>query len=514
MQQDSRDSHLSLLIIIVLTALVYYVARLPALKLPLAYYDDGETLYHTMVILKGYIPYRDDFNHHFAGYLLPFLLTAKITGYSLNLIYQTAFWMQLLYALAIYGTARFYSTRSTSAIITLLAVTAREPWILGYYVQQELNTLYALILYFSVRFLNEQNNRSLYISAVLSGLAFCFDQRAVFYSLILLSAYYLKRPKSLSVIIKSVACWLSAPLAGLYYLVRNHILRLFLEQTIVFPFKYRSASAGILETLKSFIAANYYLITLTPLLLFLALVGLLGLTRLISKEKRPDYQLLLASLLPPLLMTLWGARDYDYYSVVWFPSMALLALFIPWAFPGLIRKNSWILNMILVLPLIFTFLNVIVALRDPSLKNYSGDGINQVVSYLRETVQPEDSLLLWGYRLEILARLEKINAYPFANQIMIHPDEQISKKERRIQHVYPKYERIFLSLLAKAPPDYVLVFNRGTNMAKYSRANNALIQLLSERYQQIYSLSKPDFTGKRCYYTLYVKSVSKTSSVN
>jgi hypothetical protein len=111
---------------------VYLVVRLPLLAHPLIYYDDGQSLYHTMALLRGLVPYRDHTNHHFMGYLIPYLLTAKVIGLSLHLVTVVQLLSQAATGAGLYLCARRFCGPVPALVATLLVVTAREPWVLGF----------------------------------------------------------------------------------------------------------------------------------------------------------------------------------------------------------------------------------------------------------------------------------------------------------------------------------------------------------------------------------------------
>ena len=92
---------------VVFTAL-YAVLRVPIWHLDLPHHDDGETLYHALAMLHGLVPYRDDLNHHFMGYVVPYVMASKVFGFGPGIIKLVALITQVGTACGLYLCARFF----------------------------------------------------------------------------------------------------------------------------------------------------------------------------------------------------------------------------------------------------------------------------------------------------------------------------------------------------------------------------------------------------------------------
>src|SRR5690606_7116947 len=122
-------------------------------------------------------------------------------------------------------------------------------------------------------------------------------------------------------------------------------------------------------------------------------------------------------------------------------------------------------------------------------------GINETVEFLKQELKDDDSIFVWGYRLDIYLRLRRLAPYPFSSQIFIQPDSAITGKENRQQHIYPKYQKLFFSLIDNNPPNYIVVFNRTTKSKLYSTSNNHLQSVIEREYSSVFRITKKDFLG-------------------
>ncbi|MBN8549697.1 MAG: hypothetical protein J0M12_10310 [Deltaproteobacteria bacterium] len=496
-----------------LLALLVWILRLPTANLGLVYYDDGETLYHTLSFISGRVPYVQDSSHHFLGYVLPFVIAAKVGGFSLDLIREVGFVLQLATALGVFCSMRLLARFSTSLLAAAICLSVRQPWVWGFYIQYEINFLSAWILFFSLRYCLFPERWSVLAAALLAGLAFTFDQRAGFLILLPLISLYLRRGSDANLLRTGIAALLSFAIpacAALAYLASLGALPDFWKQTFDFPLRYRSASAGLSEVLFGWIYIYAKLLRDASVACVTALLGFLAMA-LHRKLWCPDndgkqraYRLMLWSAIPFAAMPLFGQRDLPYYVVTWYPLIGMFSALSPRLFLSLPPP---LLRFVKAAPLFAVLLPILLVAREcvvGEFSNYPGDGRAETVAYLRKHMQAQDTLYVWGYRLDVYADLKKLSPYPFANRIMIHPDQSImASREQRASHVYPEYEKRFLALLKENPPTYLVLFDRNALASQPSRANDAVQELLRNGYDEVHSIQGIDFLGVPTQFTVY-----------
>ena len=500
---------------VLLLSLLYYFIRLPTANLNLAFYDDSETLYHTLALLNGKIPYLDDFNHHFEGYVLQFVLGAKIFGFSPLLIRQVAFVNQVAVAIGVLLCLRFFVGRWLALLGAAICITAREPFVLGFYQQHQINLFFVFILFLSLLHLSQSSFGSLKswplpLAFFLSGLVFTFDQRALALLVIPLGALALRhKPVSWQSFSASAGAFLLAPCLALSYLASHNALGLFIEQTLIFPAKYRSASKSFYLIFSDGLNMHRYLATQTPILFALALIGICALIRIRNKTSdsapKARYSLMILCLLPLIAMPFFGSRDFDYYTVTWLPYLSIMAVLSKSFFNHISARLRQCFYLVLAAPILLPL--YLSAHNLNQVKDYTGDGIEEVTAYLKENLKPSELLYVWGYRMDVYARVNRLAAYPFASTIFVQPDSQITDPTMRLEHVYPKYEKMFLELLKSNPPDVVVVFQR-EGAKEPSRAGQALNEALASSYSQEFESKKKDFLGKECIFTVFRRTSS------
>lgn len=494
----------------VLVALLYFLLRLPTRHLPLAYYDDGETLYHTLSILLGQVPHRDDFNHHFSGYLLPFVVSARLFGFSIELMRIVPMITQVMTGLGVFLCLRFFTGPLLSFLGAALAISAREPWVLGFYPQYQINPFWVFSLFFSLFYLERRKTIFLQAAFLMCGLAFTFDQRALFLTLIPVSALAL-RLKDLGrglgpLGLACLTAFALPAIAGLVYLAANGALLPFWEQTLVFPALYRSGAQSWIDLLSQWVMSHRFLFTQTPILAVGAVGGFCILwrdTRSSRPRDRMLRRLLLLTAVPLAIMPFFGARDFDYYTATWLPYMGILAALAA-ASPGkLPRTPAMAIRLFLAMAVIFPLYQSLRSRNDYQQAALRGDGMADVVQFLRDNMQPRDTLYVWGYRFDPYIYLQKPAALPFASQIFVHPDVEIKGRPARQKHIYPEYDRIFTTLLHNQPPDYLVLFDRGEEKKDFSPADAKVLALVQDRYDLVFRTQRRDFLDKEVFFKIY-----------
>jgi len=510
-QKTFRSRSVVIVFAILLLSISYYLFKLPLKYAPIAFYDDGEILYHAFNIHKGGIPYLDDISHHFLGYVFPIYLWGNIFDFTPYLVRQFALFNQVLVGLGLIFILRQFVSSGWAIISALLYISAREPFVTGFPIQYEINVLFVFILFFAIKFIKEPRSSNLIISYLLSGIAFTFDQRALLLTFIPLftSVYEYRRRKKLESpflsIFLSFLAWISMPLLSLLYLWRNGALYSFYEQTILYPSQFRIKSYSLLEILIQGIDLHKYLFITTFEFTWLAIIGyIVVLLDKKIRERIPQYLRVILLILPiPLfLIAAAGTRDYDYYTIVWFPYLAILTGLLTLYIERTSRVMKLSFLIIFLIALVPPYFKSLYLLKEAQFSNPSSDGSIETAEYLNENLTPQDTVFIWGYRLDLLTRIDRLSYLPFTNQIMIHPDRKITGPDRDL-HIYKPYEEFFINSLSKDPPNYLINFNRKEYDNLSSRSSEVVKNLILQNYDLKFEIQRKDIFGGEPSFQVY-----------
>lgn len=486
----------------------YYFLRLPTAQLRLAYYDDGETLYHVLNILQGGVPYKDDQTHHFLGYILPFFFGSKVLGFSAELIRAIACINQVATAYGVFLCLRMFCRFPLSLLGGLLLLSSREPWVLGFYIQYELNALYVFVLYCSLRYVMQPGSGWLAAASFLAGLSFTYDQRAVFFLLVPLSAFFCSRKSSdklANPLFLNALLFLAAPLAMIFYLSIHGALSEFIEQAFIFPKQYRVGSQSFAQQMTVALQAYRHLIEATPLLFTAGTIGLVALLLELREAAGAEKHIplvMLTAALPPFIYPFFGGRDLEYYTVPWLPWLSIVAIIAGRQFfQSAAVRSVWII-FLLAQPLL-SAAGAAKLISEGTYAAYDGDGVRETVTYLREHLTSADSVFVWGYRPDIYVYLNRRSPYPFANRMMIHPDQAITDPAERLKHIHPGYQELFYSLLENKPPTYIVRFIRDDSERLGSASHEKILQVLGSSYTKVFAVTKKDVTNGTCTFEIY-----------
>ena len=498
-----------------LLTIIYYILRLPTAWYELAYYDDGETLYHTLAMLSGKVPYRDDINHHFCGYILPFVALAKAVGFSEHLTRTMAILSQVLMGAGVFLVIRLYFSFFPSLVGALLAISAREPWVLGFFLQNQINFLLIYTIFFSTKYIRDSSCAYLFCASFLCGIAVTFDQRAIIISLIPAMAFLLSTKdlyRKASDALFSVLSFAVPIGAALLYLYKNQALDSFYEQTWIFPTKYRIGSSSIPKLLEDALTLYRHLPEQTPILLVASLLGLIALlikSKNVEEIPRRERWLFFVCLIPLGLMPAFGSRDFDYYTITWLPFLALLSIIGTTLLKS--KKLRAVYASFLTIPVLLSLGTAIKHRNDGSA--YTGDGVRETAAYLNQNMSATDTILVWGYRLDLYVYLRRLSAYRFANRLMIHPDPAITDEKLRAAHEFPPYVEEFLELLGTSPPGFVVLFENSQSKGQSSRSDLALRSILARDYSSPFTIEKKDLRGVPGRFTVFRRNDSQAKTL-
>lgn len=498
--KDSSRRALELISAVFICGLVHWLLRLPMSTSSLLWYDDGETLYHAASLAAGRIPYLEDSTHHFLGYILPFLALIKVFGLSLAIISKAALLNQALTGGLIFLGARIFFPFGPALLSGLTYVCAREPFTPGFYVQHQINLLASLIIFLCLRRTQGRSIWFLRLAFCAAGLAFIFDQRALALSFIPLTALFLGGGEGkLRRLPGLILAWALAPGAALYFLYSNGALPDLYHQTIVFPSRYRVGGLGLWEYLAASFSAHQNLILGAPVLCFLGAIGFGSLLTSRSSERR----LLVLCFIPFAAMPLLGGRSYDYYSYTWLPYLSLLSVFGAAAAGASSARLGRAFLGALCLSALFSLGAAYRLSLAPEMRQ-DLDGAAETAAFAQARLNASDDIYLWGYRLDMYARLNKLAPTRLVGGLSIHPDPQISAPEKRLASIDPADQAEFLGFISNRPPKMIIVFSIPGISDKYSSpAEMALFAKLASDYSLAFTKTGRTPAGQQTIWRVY-----------
>ena len=505
----NRDYYFEIALTAALLIVSFYLFKLPVKHIPILFYDDAELSYHSFSIASGKIPYLDDQSHHFLGYTLPLIIWGKLFGFSSYLVRSYAMFNQVLVGLGILILVRPPTSFFWSLIAALLYISAREPWVPGFPIQNEINLLIVAIL-FTLHSSNKSCTKErLTMASFLAGIAFIFDQRALLLVIIPVFEIFSSESNEINkarmiVLSKALLAWAIAPASVLFWLWKNSALTSFIEQTFIFPSRYRVGSFSLLDSLRQGLSLHSFLFSFSYMLTCLGILGYLALfTPQVKRIISPNFRrslLLMPFLLFP--MAAIGGRNYDYYTTIWLPLLAILS-----AILGLYAsRTSWRLQtcfaILYCMALLPPYSNSIMLKRSGHFDPFTTDGSYETAGFLKSNMAPTDTLFVWGYRMDMYLLTQKLSHFPFVNQLFIHPDRKITGPYRS-KHIYPKHEELFLKSLRENPPTYLIYFEREEEKELPSKSLTILKNTIQNRYKQVFETSNRDYLGSNPRFHVY-----------
>lgn len=503
-----------ILLVTATLVLITSFLRLPHSMIPWSYYDDAEGVYHAFSIASGRLPYLEDATHHFLGYTLPYLLLAPFTGFSFELVRISALLHISLTGLFTYLGCRSFTRPFVSLVAALLVVSAGQPETAGFYIQFELNLILSAILCCLLWHTVSSRDSLLKIASFLLGLLICYDQRMVVYlpliPILLLWQCNFGRAFFRNFILEFVLPFIVAPLAGFLYLFCSGIINEFIFQVYTYPREYRIGSLNFFSVIYEGIRSHWFLLEKTPIFTGAAIAGCLAIAKKSIRNFRAAQKLiLLLTLVLSIFPPLFGGRYYEYYVVTYYPVFGILAgagILLLFS----IRKSIGITYyLLLFLQPLFAMILAYSLLRYDHFLEFSGDGNKEVAAYLQENAEVDDQIFVWGYRPDIYLLIGRTSPSRFVNQMMIHPDGNLTQEEQAL-HVVPKYLEEFKKWWCMSPPNFVVTFNE--NDMSSSLAQQFVMGQLKNHYHPTFNTRKLDASKREIRFKIYSLSSSNASS--
>ena len=395
--------------------LISVSALIPWWSVSYLHVDHAETFYHAFAWLNGRIPYRDDFTHHFIGYVIPVYLIGFIFPIGPVLLKSLCILFKLLTAWANYKTASTLFSPSAGKLAALLTVT------LGIFFGWQGNFLnnqgfqeavLAFLVFNIVKFLIFSNKRNLYYAGSLLGILITFDQRClVFSGLFALILLIRKDTRNLKTIINLSLATLVVPILLLIALYLSGSLSEFYEQTIVFPLFKRNS--GIDSS--SWEWYWYYTLNLVHHEPIAAILATLGVATMLRRECRSEISVLfISAFVFGAIYIFSGKRFYSNYPLILSPFIICIVAGMPYYAEKISGRSLAICYGVFV---VFAGLvSWLIPLSDYAGGNtiyFSADEsvAKKTSEYILDNSDAEATLLVWGYKPQVYLRTNKLSWY-------------------------------------------------------------------------------------------------------
>lgn len=370
--------------------------------------DLGETVYLARLIANGKVPYRDFFNHHFAGYLVPFVLVELLIGLT-----PCAIALMQIIAISIYALTTALSVRLITndrllfILAGILATTAGTfpIWVgLTFNYQSYTAPLIALQLTALVKCCVSKELFWLKLAAIVFGFALTFDQRVIVFGPVLivplLTLPELRRLGNLT----KLSCYaLCGPVIFALLILYFGVGSEFLEQTINFPLFQRNAGFAGSPVERWLILMQKF--CLEPI----AMLSLVALPVFLILEQRSAIKLLLISTaIASLAYVMIGGRSFFNYLLMLGPIISLLVSCLPFYLKRMrIVSRGMLVALAVLIPLSFISIWKVKIFFE-EIANTSV--LAKIAQSVKSNSNPNQDLLVWGYCPQLYLYSERVTS--------------------------------------------------------------------------------------------------------
>ena len=421
-------------------------------------HDTAHMVYNAREIVAGRVPYRDVWNHHFLGFLVPLVVIERLFGLSLTTLGMLLFVVQLLTLL---GTRKILQNLGLSGrsldVGTMFA--ALLSWLPGWQgnILNCQSLLLPLVTWSFLGFLRiaEKKEGGLaFRVGLLLGLALASDQRLLVLLLpafvaLLLSGACIRLGALLGLGIVSILL----P-AGIYLSVEGAIPE-FISQTFIFPFRFRNAGLQA-PFLERFLQTVFACIQSEPILLCsLICAPLAFIFPDFLKIPRRKLSIVGGMAVVGLLYCSFGGRTYLNYALLFGPFTIVVFLL------GALRLIERSQPMPRRLGAGFLLLFASLIASHTIVLNYDGlvssnEGNQQVAAYIEAHTTPTQQIFVWGYCPQIYILSHRLTGLREMGLLTIQ-GERLHGSGAGNEHIVKEFVEEFYRYLKNNPPDYVIV---------------------------------------------------------
>lgn len=373
--------------------------------------DLSETVYHVKELLRGRVPYRDMFSHHFFGYLIPFYWVEVLLSITPAVVWSLVFAFNLINAVLTYKILSRVAPAGISYLGAFVAVTVG--WLPGwggfdFRCQSYYLPFINLFLFLLISACELKRREYLVLSSLCAGFLMILDQRLLPLAALLVVPIVAEHTfRTFTSLILLLSCVLVIPLLSLVYLGVNGALYDFYEQTILYPFFYRNAGvadAQFFPHLRVGVSRHPFEV---------GLMGF-GLLLLLIYEKRRYLKLLFVLLLlSGIFASFAGGRVFPNYWLFLAPAVVLLITLVAhYALSERMRFGRVYALAVLVLCFYCAAFPLFVYLeRGMLFINPESGTVLEAADFIKANSSTTDSILVWGYAPQIYLYSERFSGF-------------------------------------------------------------------------------------------------------
>jgi hypothetical protein len=427
--------------------------------------DHAQIMYHAKAWHAGRIPYRDDWLHHFCGYVIPVYLLGFLFPIGPGLLKGLCIGMKLLTALINARTAYLLAGRSAAVLAAFLTVSmgmffAWQGNILNAQGFQE--PLLAMMLYYVLRAGLRGECRSLCQAAAAWSVLVLVDQRAlVFGSLLVISLVFHPQLRALRSIALTVLAGSVCPIVACGILWYLGAWQAFWEQTIIYPLRYRNQGVSQFGSMRMSVIQRLRIFALleTPAVLF-ACAGALAI--LCKEKRRIVVWVFVIALASALVYMLAGGRLYTNYALIASPILILSCALLPnYVAADERRRMAAAAYAVVIVTAIVSWLPPFWSMGRNETVYFSGD--ESVARDVARTVRDESpanaDVLVWGYKPQVYLHADRLSWFRDMSLISVAGGNFRSTR-REDQGMDPEMLAEFRRRLEESAPEIIVYYEK------------------------------------------------------
>jgi hypothetical protein len=454
---------LSFWVVVCLLSILFFLPYFrPSLEYDFLSPDVAEGLYHVREFHLGRIPYKDIYNHHFLGYLLPLYFIEFLMPINAFIMGILAICFNVLTAFFNFKTASLISSKNTARITALISVTFG--WFSGwdghvFNLQSFIILPLSLLIFMILKASLLRCSTSFYLSAFVFSIILTFDQRNIFFILLLILPFLTTQKfRTLRYFTLFSLVSTAIPMFFLALFWHWETLENFFDATFIYPFIYRNF--GLADPLYLRLKTLFW--NAAKIESFATISATIGFIFLLLFEKRRIVKLLIITgLLSCFAYASTGGRVYGNYVLVFAPFIAILislAGYYPLLSPS---KSPWKKMPIILLCVIIASYSSTRLFHLFTSNSFiqEPESISLTAGKFISSVSKKDAdILVWGYKPEIYLYSDRFSSFDEIGLISI-AGANFSSKEKKFQGINPKREAAFKSYLKKSPPDFFVYYS-------------------------------------------------------
>jgi hypothetical protein len=415
-------------------------------------------VYQARRLQLGYVPYRDTFTHHFNGYVLPFYLIGSVAPLTPFVLKVASLCFNFATAILVFLILREIADSRIGWIGAFLAVTTGWFWNwqgFAFNIQSYLVPILSLMLLLIIRSFTQKNRAAFCGAALCGGVLLIFDQRAaVMLVLLVLPPLFLQEARQARTLGEAAVSFALVPSLCALYLWRAGAWTDFIEQTVIFPLRYRNhgLNTGLSAPAREWLLAwlGYDRISVV-----LMLVGLAG--ALLCDKRGWLKTLFVVAVMSASAYSMAGGRLYPNYFLVFAPIALVLMTLTVWYANTLSTSLAVGVGTILILLGLSASFRSIAFSGKRSPFQETDNTVDVAARYLREHTDAQDPILVWGYAPQIYVLSDRFRSFKDAGLLSVAganfsstlPDEQ-----GRIPHMVREFD----AFLTQTPPKVIVSY--------------------------------------------------------